>query len=138
VLVVPQQAIVSSTDPSVGNWTHDGTAGVLNYDAQYMSSSNTDYAQIDSEAGFNVRDWIFRSRQNFSRFNGENVSQHSAAYAQKTLAERKQVLQTGQISLSNSMFGTGQVWGPRFSQKLRYKTQNAVLGLFKVLPILSR
>ncbi|MCK6678578.1 fimbria/pilus outer membrane usher protein [Enterobacter asburiae] len=129
VLVVPQQAIVSSTDPSVGNWTHDGTAGVLNYDAQYMSSSNTDYAQIDSEAGFNVRDWIFRSRQNFSRFNGENVSQHSAAYAQKTLAERKQVLQTGQISLSNFMFGTGQVWGAQIFPETALQNSKRGAGL---------
>ncbi|MBE4810064.1 fimbria/pilus outer membrane usher protein [Enterobacter cloacae complex sp. P42C] len=109
-LVVPPDAIASSSLTS-GNWTHGGTAAVLNYDAQAMSSDNTRFAQIDSEAGFNIRDWIVRSRQSFSRFNGENTSQHLAAYAQKTLTERKQVLQTGQISLSNSLFGAGQVWG---------------------------
>lgn len=109
-LVVPPEAVSNSAAAS-GNWTHGGTAGMLNYDAQAMSSDSTKFAQINSEAGFNMGDWIVRSRQSFSRFNGEDTTQHIAAYAQKTLTERKQVLQTGQISLSNSLFGTGQVWG---------------------------
>lgn len=109
-LVVPPEAISASSQAS-GNWTHGGTAGMLNYDAQAMSSDSTKFTQINSEAGFNMGDWIVRSRQSFSRFNGEDTTQHIAAYAQKTLTERKQVLQTGQISLSNSLFGTGQVWG---------------------------
>lgn len=111
MLVVPPEAVMQGADLANGNWTHGGTAGVLNYDTQYMSSASTDFAQIDTEAGFNMRDWIVRSRQSFSRFNGEDTAQHMATYAQRTFAESKTVLQTGQISLSNSMFGTGQVWG---------------------------
>lgn len=113
-LVVPPEA-VAPIDNDNGNWHHGGLAGILNYDAQYLDSSGistgVNYMQLYSEVGFNAGDWIVRSQQNFSRFNGEDSVQHQRAYAQRTFLESKKVLQAGQISLSNSMFGTGQVLG---------------------------
>ncbi|WP_235589289.1 fimbria/pilus outer membrane usher protein [Type-D symbiont of Plautia stali] len=113
-LVLPQQA-VAAPGTTGGNWSHGGLAGMLNYDAQYMGSSgNTtgvNFMQLDSEAGFNVDDWIIRSRQTFTRFNEQQKLQHQAAYAQRSFTEKKKVLQVGQVSLSNSMFGAGQVLG---------------------------
>lgn len=113
-LVVPAQAVV---DPGTetGNWTHGGIAGMLNYDAQYMDSAGAtagvNFMQLGTETGFNISDWIVRSRQTLTRFNGEDIIRHEAAYAQRSFAGTKQVLQTGQVSLSNSMFGAGQVLG---------------------------
>ncbi|RYM55407.1 fimbrial protein, partial [Serratia proteamaculans] len=113
-LVVPAQA-VSAPGSAEGNWQHGGIAGLFNYDAQYMDSAgNTggvSFVQLDSEAGFNAGDWIVRSRQTLSRFDGEDSLQHQAAYAQRSFAGIKKVFQTGQISLGNSLFGTGQVIG---------------------------
>lgn len=113
-LVVPPQAVATPGTDS-GNWHHGGFAGMLNYDAQYMGSmgqgAGVNFTQLGSEAGFNLYDWIVRSRQTFSRFNGENQTRHQAAYAQRSFVGIKKVLQAGQISLSNSMFGTGQVLG---------------------------
>ncbi|WBF46153.1 fimbria/pilus outer membrane usher protein [Serratia rubidaea] len=113
-LVLPQQAVAAPGTAS-GNWSHGGVAGMLNYDAQYMdsagSSASVNFMQLDSEAGFNIDDWIVRSRQTFSRFNGEQRMQHQAAYAQRSFTEMKKVLQLGQVNLSNSMFGAGQVLG---------------------------
>lgn len=113
-LVLPAQA-VANPGAADANWNHGGVAGMLNYGVQYMDSSGATggvgYMQLQSEAGFNVDDWIVRSRQTFSRFNGVDTLQHQAAYAQRTFKTSKQVLQAGQISLSNSMFGTGQVYG---------------------------
>lgn len=113
-LLVPPQA-VAAAETERGNWHHGGTAGLLNYDAQYMTASGhaatVNFLQLYTEAGINLRDWIVRSRQNFSRFNGTDTLQHQAAYAQRTFTKIKKVLQAGQISLSNSMFGTGQVLG---------------------------
>lgn len=113
-LVLPAHA-VSLQGADTGNWSHGGTAGMLNYDAQYMDSAGTiggvQFMQVGSEAGLNISDWIIRSRQIFSRLDGEDRLQHQSAYAQRTFMGSRQVLQTGQITLSNSMFGTGQVRG---------------------------
>jgi len=113
-LVVPSEA-VAAQGASDGNWNHGGFAGMLNYDASYLDSagaaSGVQFVQVNTEAGFNLSDWIVRSRQTFSRLDGVDTLQYQAAYAQRSFAEQKKVLQTGQISLSNSMFGTGQVLG---------------------------
>lgn len=113
-IVVPSQA-VSPPGTESGNWQHGGTAGILNYDAQYMGSSGpsagVSFTQLGTEAGFNASDWIFRSRQTATRFNGQDRVQHQAAYAQRTFTGIEKVLQAGQVNLSNSMFGAGQVLG---------------------------
>lgn len=113
-LTVPADAIVS--DDEQQNWSHGGVAGLLNYDAQYLSASGSssgklNYYQVLSEAGFNAGDWIFRSRQTLTHFNNSDTLQHQNAYAQRTLKDYKKIFQAGQISLGNSMFGTGQVLG---------------------------
>lgn len=110
-LIVPPQAV---TKPGVenGRWQHGGNAGMLNYDASYMDSSGgVSFGQIGSEVGLNVSNWILRSRQTFSRFNRQNRINHQATYAQRSFADIKKVLQLGQVSLANSLFGTGQVQG---------------------------
>lgn len=113
-LVVPAQALAAAGALS-GNWEHGGMAGMLNYEAQYMGSSGsqsgTDFEQLNTEAGFNVKDWIVRSRGNMSRLNGETTIQHQAAYAQHTLEGMQKVVQVGEVSLANSLFSTGQVLG---------------------------
>jgi outer membrane usher protein FimD/PapC len=113
-LVVPPQAVAAPGADS-GNWQHGGVAGLLNYDAQYMDTAGRNagvsFIQLDSEAGFNAGDWILRSRQTLSRFNGDQRLQHQAAYAQRSFAGIKKVFQAGQVNLVNSLFGTGQVLG---------------------------
>ena len=113
-LVLPAQAVAVPGTES-GNWTHGGFAGLLNYDAQYLDAaggmSNTQFMQFDTEAGFNLDDWIVRSRQTYSRFNGVNTMRYQAAYAQRSFVESKKVVQLGQINLANSLFSTGRVLG---------------------------
>lgn len=113
-LVLPEQAIASAGDGS-DSWNHGGVAGMLNYQAQYMdsagSSASVNFMQLGTEAGFNFSDWIIRSRQTLTRFNGKDQVQHQAAYGQRSFTDSKKVLQVGQIGLSNSLFGTGQVLG---------------------------
>lgn len=131
-LVVPPEAISISSSNDV-NWQHGGAAGLLNYNAQYMQSSgqtnNTSFMQLSSETGFNLADWIFRSQQSFSRFNGKETFQHQNAYLQKTFSERKEVLQAGKIILANSLFGAGQVLGFQLfpEQALLSQEQSAAL-----------
>ena len=113
-LVVPSAA-VSAPGALDQNWNHGGFAGMFNYDASYLDSAGAgagvNFMQVNTEAGFNLNDWIVRSRQSYSRLDGTGTLRFQAAYAQRTFAERKEVLQAGQVSLSNSMFGTGQVMG---------------------------
>ncbi|AHG19500.2 fimbrial protein [Chania multitudinisentens RB-25] len=131
-LVVPPQA-VAAPDTDSGNWHHGGFAGMLNYDAQYMESmgqgAGVNFTQLGSEAGFNLSDWIVRSRQTFSRFNGESQTRHQAAYAQRSFVGVKKVLQAGQISLSNSMFGTGQVLGAQLLPETALQGNRGGAGL---------
>ncbi|WP_235319676.1 fimbria/pilus outer membrane usher protein [Pectobacterium fontis] len=113
-LIIPPEAL-NRLDTDDGNWQHGGVAGMLNYSAQYMNSSGrsggVDFGQVNTEAGFNAGDWIMRSRQTFARFNNQNRINHQSAYAQRSFVGIKKVLQLGQINLSNSLFGTGQVQG---------------------------
>ncbi|MEQ5091557.1 fimbria/pilus outer membrane usher protein [Providencia rettgeri] len=114
ILLVPTEAL-STWGAEDGNWQHGGVAGMLNYNAQYLSSSGAagrlNFGQLGTEAGFNAGDWIVRSRQTFTYFNGEEHINHQAAYAQRSFIDMKKVLQAGQVSLSNSQFGTGKVLG---------------------------
>lgn len=113
-LVVPPEE-VEKPGAENGDWQHGGVAGMMNYEAQYMdslnSSSSTNFMQLGSEIGLNFSDWIVRSNQTYSRLNGETSMQHQSAYAQRSFAESKRVVQVGQISLSNSLLGAGQVLG---------------------------
>lgn len=131
-LVVPQEAVNASNEAS-GNWNHGGFAGMLNYDAQYMDSagaiSGMNFMQLGSEAGFNLSDWIVRSRQVFTRFNQTDNLHHQAAYVQRSFTGAKKVLQAGQINLSNSMFGTGQVLGFQLTPEMALQNDRGGPGL---------
>ncbi|MGP2408154.1 fimbria/pilus outer membrane usher protein [Yersinia sp. 2545 StPb PI] len=131
-VVVPPQAVAGPGTES-GNWSHGGFAGMLNYDAQYLDSAGSaagvSFMQLGTEAGFNVSDWIVRSRQTFSRFNGEDQLRHQNAYAQRSFIGIKKVLQAGQISLSNSMFGTGQVLGFQMFPEMALQGNRGGAGL---------
>lgn len=113
-LVVPPEAIAVA-DNEQGNWQHGGVAGMFNYNAQYLRSSGggstLNFGQLTTEAGLNAGDWIVRSRQTFSRQGNQYSVTYQDAYAQRSFVDIKKVLQVGQVSLSNSLFGTGQVLG---------------------------
>ncbi|CCG88531.1 fimbria/pilus outer membrane usher protein [Erwinia piriflorinigrans] len=114
ILVVPEQFLVASDDPANRNWSHGGQAALINYDTQYMTSSGrgmkTEYIQLNSEAGYNVADWIIRSRQQVSRLNGDDRIDRQGVWAQRTWAAARKVMQAGQINMSNA----GQVLGVQF------------------------
>lgn len=113
-LVVPTEAIAPNR-VAAEHWSSGGMAGMFNYNTQYLDATSRDtrstFAQANTEMGVNVGDWIVRSRQTFSRIDGIGDFRHQDAYAQKTFVEQKKVFRTGQISLSNSMFSVGQVYG---------------------------
>ncbi|WP_197062158.1 MULTISPECIES: fimbria/pilus outer membrane usher protein [unclassified Serratia (in: enterobacteria)] len=133
-LVVPE-SVIASSDSEDSAWEQGGFAAMANYDAQYMDSmgkyAGVSFQQLSSETGFNLNDWIIRSRQTYSRFNSENLMRHEAAYAQRSFIGAKKVLQVGQISLSNSMFGTGQVMGFQVFPEAALTNANQGAGLIE-------
>lgn len=78
------------------NWASGGVAGVLNYDALVVSSSGADasrqYRNLGTELGFNAGDWVVRSRQNYTAFEG--VARFETLYTQasRTWEDRKSVV----------------------------------------------
>ncbi|MCM7588017.1 fimbria/pilus outer membrane usher protein [Enterobacter chuandaensis] len=112
-LFVPEDAILNGEDYL--SWEHGGHGVLLNYSAQYMKSRSAfsafSYRQVQTEAGFNVADWIVRSTQNWSDFSEGSEFRHQNAWVQKTLYDHKSVLQAGRINLSVGTTGGGRVLG---------------------------
>ena len=114
-LVLPQKFLLPENDPAADYWTHGGRAGLINYVAQYMTSYgrgiSTDFIQLGSEAGFNLSDWIVRSRQQLSRMNDEARFDSQGIWAQRSWSRIRKVMQLGQINMSNA----GRVLGVQFT-----------------------
>ncbi|MGI3476979.1 fimbria/pilus outer membrane usher protein [Providencia stuartii] len=104
------------------NWNHTGKSGMFNYDIQYFSSqsdlNSQSFLNSNFTLGFNVYNWIVRSDQAYTYFNGKTSFDHQTLYAEKTLEPIKKNLQIGQINLANSFFSSGQVIGFQLTPEL--------------------
>jgi len=113
-LVVPQEALLWSV-PNGKEYSDSGTAALLNYDVMTMRSQfgaqNSEYMSAATEMGFNMDDWIVRSRQSYVNSGGVTNFQHLYAYAQRTFIERKAVVQAGEISIQSPLFSGGVITG---------------------------
>lgn len=112
-IVVPQDVL--SNDIELNKWERGGVAGLLNYNAQTSGSagggSSVLFNQLSTEAGFNAGQWIARTKQIFTRFDGNSNIDFQSAYAQRTLGSIKKVFQVGQIDLVSNLFSTGPLLG---------------------------
>ncbi|WP_274598459.1 fimbria/pilus outer membrane usher protein [Pseudomonas lurida] len=117
-LVVPTQSLREPQWES-GHFARGGAAGLFNYDVQgFDSHSRTGSSRFVSaytEAGFNLGDWIVRSRQFYVSDNGSSRNEHLYAYAQKDITALKSTFQVGQLSSSTPLFGGIQMSGVQFS-----------------------
>lgn len=113
-LVVPTSALAPLTT-DIGNYTHGGHAALFNYSviatANRYGQNWSKYWLADTEAGFNVADWIVRSRQSAASSNGRTTFNYQYAYAQHTFVGLKSVFQAGQINVANSLFSIGALYG---------------------------
>lgn len=118
--VVPESAIVNTTD--YASWEHDGQGVLVNYDNQYMTSRSAgdkfNFWQTQTEAGFNVHDWVVRSTQSWSNFNSGMQFRHQNAWAQKTLYDIKSIFQAGRINLATGQLGGGRILGVQMTPDL--------------------
>ena len=113
-LLVPTDAL-RIADTGVGPFAEGGSAALLNYSLLGMnnefSNNRSEFRSLDTVAGFNVGDWILRSRQSYTVFDGSSRTEHLYAYGQKTLTGLKSTFQGGQINIANSLFAGDAITG---------------------------
>jgi outer membrane usher protein FimD/PapC len=117
-LVVPT-ASMREPEWDAGSFSQGGSAALLNYDVQgaeeRFSSGSSRSVSAYTEVGFNIGNWIVRSRQFYVSDNGNSSSEHVNAYAQRDFAPLKSTFQVGQISSNNPVFGGLQMSGFQLS-----------------------
>lgn len=136
--ILPADAIEDSNNLDISQYTVGGIGGMLNYDLLMMennskssnseshsendksssNSNNINTFQSNTEEGFNINDWIIRSRQSYSSSGDTRSLDQLYTYAQRTLPNYKTVMQTGKISVANSLFAMPQVLGSNFRLKV--------------------
>jgi outer membrane usher protein FimD/PapC len=113
-LVVPTQSL-REPEWEAGSFSQGGTAAMLNYDVlgfdNHARGDSNRFVSAYTEAGFNLGNWIVRSRQFYVSDNGKGSSEHVYAYAQRDFAALKSTFQAGQISSRNPVFGGLQLSG---------------------------
>lgn len=113
-IVVPPEAVENESD--LTHYEHDGVGGVLNYSAYRSwfesSGGRSENSNLNLETGFNAGSWMVRSVHNLQQSStGGFAWQNAYVYAQKTLVERKQLLQAGQIGFSNGLLSGAPIDG---------------------------
>lgn len=114
VLVVPSRAVRPPKKHS-DNYVVGGSGAFINYDVlgvhNSFGSSKTQYYTLNTEFGVNVKDWIVRSRQMTTVYDGEGDFQSIYTYAQKSYMDHEVTLQLGQVDLSGSAFPSVGITG---------------------------
>jgi outer membrane usher protein FimD/PapC len=113
-LLVPTDALRERREDLSG-YDRGGTAGVFNYDVIGLHNrsgrDSREYWSANTEVGFNAGDWVVRSRQVVTSNDGEWQTTRLDAYAQRSFAERRAVLQVGELNLSNPVLPGAQILG---------------------------
>ncbi|KVG83444.1 hypothetical protein WJ36_09730 [Burkholderia ubonensis] len=120
-IVVPAEYVTDITGEAP---VHGGTAGIFDYrlfdvESGLNGGAHNSYRQLDSLLGFNMDDWIVRSRQFFTETNGHSRFQWQEAFAQRTFVDQEKVLQLGRTWTQVPLFGgiafTGVQWFPELA-----------------------
>ncbi|OPA97055.1 outer membrane usher protein [Pseudomonas fluorescens] len=117
-LVVPTQSL-RGPEWGAGHFSRGGAAALFNYDVLGFDSRSRSgpsrFVSAYTEAGFNLEDWIVRSRQFYVSDNGKARTEHLYAFAQRDIAVLQSTFQVGQLSSNNPLFGGIQLSGLQFS-----------------------
>ncbi|WP_315387723.1 fimbria/pilus outer membrane usher protein [uncultured Stenotrophomonas sp.] len=101
-LLVPGDARQPGRE-GVGGFVEGGVGGLFNYSVMTTRSDGSNgastYVAAITEAGFNAGDWIFRSRQSYTRSEEKTTLDITQSYAQRTFTRWKTVLQLGELDM---------------------------------------
>lgn len=107
-LLVPTAAL-RPNEHDFSGFSSGGKAIILNYDVLGLnnrySGGSSRFISANAELGFNLDDWIVRTREVYSAQEGKSQRQHLFAYGQRTLVDYQSIFQGGQINIANSAFG---------------------------------
>lgn len=116
-LVVPTQSL-RAPEWEAGSFSQGGSAAIFNYDVlgfdTHSRSGPSRFVSAYTEAGFNLGNWIVRSRQFYISDNGRTRTEQVDAFAQRDIAALQSTFQAGQISSNNPIFGGLQLTGLQF------------------------
>ena len=101
-LLVPGEARQPGRE-GVGGFVQGGAGALFNYSVMTTRSDGSNgasvYVAAITEAGFNAGDWIFRSRQSYTRSEEKRTLDVTQSYAQRTFPRWKAVLQLGELDM---------------------------------------
>ncbi|NIE78156.1 fimbria/pilus outer membrane usher protein [Pantoea sp. Ap-967] len=104
-MVVPAHALRPVAAHDLSAYDTGGFAALFNYDVTMLDTRFNDGSNrawtVLTEPGFNLGNWIVRSRQVASLGQQGNRFNALEAYAQRTFADQGAVLQVGQIHMAN-------------------------------------
>lgn len=107
-IVAPAQALAAKQAAQV-TYVKGGLGAMLNYDvmsgASRFQGGGSRYSQVQTETGLNAGDWILRSNDFYSSYDGAGAWRHVDAYAQRTFEQQGKVFQAGQINIQGGLFG---------------------------------
>jgi outer membrane usher protein FimD/PapC len=113
-LVTPPEAL-QPLSMQAGNYNTGGTAALLNYSLFTSKNSfeggSSSYNQGMFEAGFNIHDWLLRSKQMVSESDGTVNRDALYTYAQHSFTGIKKIAQVGQINVSSTLFSGSAING---------------------------
>ncbi|MFJ7796820.1 fimbria/pilus outer membrane usher protein [Pseudomonas sp. NPDC096950] len=130
-LLVPTDLLLPSA-PHSRTWSTGGMAGLFNYDALMLTSSaagqSSQFRSLGTELGFNAGDWVVRSRQNYTSFQG--VERFETLYTQPSRTwERFQAnVQLGQLNMRSSLFAGEAFTGLQILPETALAFRNEGLG----------
>lgn len=109
---VPSEAVIENFNEQK-KYIYGGNGALVNYSANYMGSSglsNNNMYYLNTEAGFNRDNWLFRSYQVYNHFSNSDFI-HQYAYAQTTLEKHQKTVQIGKVNLNNNIIGSYKMVG---------------------------
>ncbi|WP_336284384.1 fimbrial biogenesis usher protein [Citrobacter arsenatis] len=99
-------------------YAHGGTGALLNYDfyttKNRFSGTESNYSQLGLEEGFNIADWLLRSKQILTKNDDEQSTNALYTYAQHTFDQWQKTFQVGEINVSQTLFSGDSISGFQF------------------------
>src|SRR3546814_97589 len=115
-IVVSQDALIGNT-PKASDFTRGGFAAIVNYDLMGIRSSSgvgsNDYLSASTQLGFNMGDWIVRSRQIFTKDGARARLDPLYASTTHTFVDQKVVLRSEERRVGKESVSTCRSrWSP--------------------------
>lgn len=104
LLHVPADALLRESHYATGGSALMANYDLRRYDYQTQQGKHRVSQTLTSELGANINQWILRSGQSYSAFDGEGRLTHLYRYAQRAFPDRAAVLQAGEIVTGDPLF----------------------------------